>query len=325
MNRRRAGLVALCGVAIALVAIEPAAAQSTESTVTEDLIWGLNGQLLYVAVPITVLVEGILIYTVWKYRKNDDPQPTQENRRLEITWTIATAIILLFVGVASYQVLGNPYVAAGSQGELQEPDNVEEITVFAQRYSFAYEYDGIAADGISGEGLTLEGVTVEGATVTNRTDEGIRVSDARISGSEIDSGTLESGLVTGVDRNRTGDDVTFDNVTVESANITETSIENASVGVTTTVVMPKDRDVRFNITSRDWNHAFHVPGLGLKKDAFPGEWNQLNTRALETGEYQLYCAEYCGSGHSSMLGTVEVRSQDDYRDWLRQQWVDAQN
>jgi len=65
------------------------------------MIWDLNMNLLYIAVPITVLVEGILIYTVWKFRNNEDPLPTMENRRLEITWTIATAIILLVVGIAS--------------------------------------------------------------------------------------------------------------------------------------------------------------------------------------------------------------------------------
>jgi cytochrome c oxidase subunit 2 len=62
-----------------------------------------------------------------------------------------------------------------------------------------------------------------------------------------------------------------------------------------------------------------VPGLGLKSDAFPGQYNRLRTNAGNTGTYQLYCAEYCGSGHSQMLGTVEVVPQDEYEDWLAEQ------
>ena len=103
MKRTRLGLFGLLVVALLSVAVEPVAAQS----INERMITNLNQSLLYVAIPITVLVEAILIYTVVKYRNNDDPQPTRENRRLEITWTITTAIILLFVGLASFVVLAN--------------------------------------------------------------------------------------------------------------------------------------------------------------------------------------------------------------------------
>jgi cytochrome c oxidase subunit 2 len=60
--------------------------------------------------------------------------------------------------------------------------------------------------------------------------------------------------------------------------------------------------------------------MGLKSDAFPGQWNTLLTTANHPGEeYQLYCAEYCGSGHSQMLGTVETKTQDNFESWLANQ------
>lgn len=326
MNRKRSGLLALFGVALFLIAVEPAAAQSTSSTVTEELIWGLNNQLIYVAVPITILVEGILIYTVWKYRNNDDPKPTQENRRLEITWTIATAIILLFVGVASYQVLGNPYISAGAQAEVQEPDQMEEIKVIAQKYNFNFEYEGVNASGVSGTGLTLENVTVQGATVSNVTESGVKIRDAEVSGDKIESGTLANGTVTGVGNDtEPGDTVEYTDVTVESASLEDATISNATVSATRTMVMPNGTDVALNITSRDWLHAVHVPTMGLKQDAFPGEWNEIKTRPTETGNHQLYCAEYCGQGHSQMLGSVEVVPEEEYDDWLVEQWLSAQS
>ena len=82
MKGKRVALLTLFVAALAAVAIEPAAAQSADTT-TERLIWDLNNQLLYIAVPITVLVEAILFYTVWKYRNNESPLPTKENRLRE--------------------------------------------------------------------------------------------------------------------------------------------------------------------------------------------------------------------------------------------------
>ena len=237
MKGKRVALLTLFVAALAAVAIEPAAAQSADTT-TERLIWDLNNQLLYIAVPITVLVEAILFYTVWKYRNNESPLPTKENRRLEITWTVATAVILLFVGVASYQVLAEPYVTATSADSgvdtVAEDEEVMEVQVTAQKYNWQFYYP------------------------------------------EQD---------------------------VTSAN---------------TLVIPEEQPVRLNITSKDWLHAFHVPSMGLKSDAFPGQSNYILTKATDTGEHQLYCAEYCGAGHSQMLGTVEVRSQDEFRTWMNE-------
>ncbi len=111
MRRRRTGGVRWGSIAclfltIGITAVEPAAAQS----VNKRLIDSLNYQLSYVALPLTLLVEFILVYAVFRFRNNDDPQPTAEDKPLEITWTIATAIILLFVGIAAFTVLTNPYI-----------------------------------------------------------------------------------------------------------------------------------------------------------------------------------------------------------------------
>ena len=247
MTRRRAGLVALVGAVALALAAEPVAAQPSASNTVEQ-IWNLNMNLLYVAIPITVLVEGILIYTVWRFRNKEEPLPTMENRRLEITWTIATAVILLFVGVASYQVLANPFVTAEStaQADLQT-EEVTHIEVQAYRYGWSFYYNGSSFD--------------QTTAVTTAGD----------------------------------------------------------------LKLPANQEVNLRVTSRDWLHAFHAPSLGLKADAFPGQYNHLKTVPQETGTYQLYCAEYCGSGHSQMLGTVEVVPQDEYEQCLSEQRAAAAN
>jgi len=121
MARRRAKVGGVFAAALFVVAVEPAAAQS----INRALIQNLNRQLLYVAAPIALLVETILFYAVWKHRDNQDPSPTKENRSLEITWTIATAIILLFVGFASYNVLLSPYISP-SLGDTSMQSNASE-------------------------------------------------------------------------------------------------------------------------------------------------------------------------------------------------------
>ena len=103
-------------------------------------------------------------------------------------------------------------------------------------------------------------------------------------------------------------------------NYPEQTVDGEVVSATSTagepLVIPKDRPVYFHVASLDWLHAFHAPKLGLKQDAFPEKYNTIKTVAYEEGTYQLYCAEYCGVGHSGMLGKVKVVSQSEYEQWL---------
>ncbi|WP_266076416.1 cytochrome c oxidase subunit II [Haladaptatus caseinilyticus] len=116
MRLRRVGVFACLLVVVGIAAVAPVAAQS----VNKRLIDQLNFQLIYVALPLTLFVEVILIYAVVRFRDNDDPLPTAEDPALEITWTIATAIILLFVGLAAYTVLASPYITPQQPGQPGE-------------------------------------------------------------------------------------------------------------------------------------------------------------------------------------------------------------
>ena len=160
MQRTRTGLVALLSAAVFLLAAEPVAAQASA---TSALINELNSKLLYLAVPITVLVEAILFYTVYKFRNNDDPKPTQENRRLEITWTVATAVILLFVGVASYGVLANENVAFQpdeSEVAPQEGDVVVRMEAFQWGWEASYPQENVSLSSSAPEVVVPKGQDV---------------------------------------------------------------------------------------------------------------------------------------------------------------------
>lgn len=93
-----------------------------------DLIEGLEYQLLYVALPLSLFVLTILVYAAVKFHDNDDPKPTTEDPSLEITWTAATAIILLFVGLSGYTVLVSPYVSPAQPAEFAADDEpIEDL------------------------------------------------------------------------------------------------------------------------------------------------------------------------------------------------------
>jgi cytochrome c oxidase subunit 2 len=80
--------------------------------------------------------------------------------------------------------------------------------------------------------------------------------------------------------------------------------------------VPVDQDVRLTLSSEDVIHSFFVPAFRVKQDAVPGRYTQTWFRATRVGTYHLFCAEYCGTQHSGMIGQVVVMKPDDYQAWL---------
>lgn len=81
--------------------------------------------------------------------------------------------------------------------------------------------------------------------------------------------------------------------------------------------IPLGRKVRLTMTSEDVIHSFYVPAFRVKQDVVPGRFTQLWFEPTKVGEYHLFCAEYCGTKHSGMIGTVYVQEPSDYENWLR--------
>lgn len=81
--------------------------------------------------------------------------------------------------------------------------------------------------------------------------------------------------------------------------------------------VPIDTPVKVILTSQDVIHSFFVPAFRVKQDAVPGRYTYLWFEATTPGEYHLFCAEYCGTDHSVMGGTVTAMEPIDYEDWLR--------
>lgn len=80
--------------------------------------------------------------------------------------------------------------------------------------------------------------------------------------------------------------------------------------------VPVGRPVRLLMTSQDVIHSFFVPAFRTKMDVLPGRYTTLWFQATRTGEFHLFCAEYCGAQHADMIGQVVVMEPAEYEAWL---------
>ena len=80
--------------------------------------------------------------------------------------------------------------------------------------------------------------------------------------------------------------------------------------------VPVGRPVKLIMTSEDVIHDVFVPAFRIKADVVPGRYTHLWFQSTKPGRYRLFCAEYCGTKHSGMIGQVVVMDPSEYQTWL---------
>jgi cytochrome c oxidase subunit 2 len=80
--------------------------------------------------------------------------------------------------------------------------------------------------------------------------------------------------------------------------------------------VPVGRAVKLTMGSEDVLHSFFIPAFRVKADVIPGRYNVLWFTPTRPGRYHLFCAEYCGTRHSGMIGWVEVMEPNEFQAWL---------
>ncbi len=83
-----------------------------------------------------------------------------------------------------------------------------------------------------------------------------------------------------------------------------------------TLHVPAGRPVKLTMTSEDVIHSFFVPAFRIKQDVLPGRYTTTWFEATTPGAYHLFCTEYCGTLHSSMIGRVVVMEPAMFQGWL---------
>ena len=80
--------------------------------------------------------------------------------------------------------------------------------------------------------------------------------------------------------------------------------------------VPAGQPVKIELVAEDVLHSFYVPAFRVKRDMVPGMINWVWFTAEKPGSFDLFCAEYCGVGHSAMVTTVEALPAAEFQAWL---------
>jgi cytochrome c oxidase subunit 2 len=127
---------------LAVTALALVAAGCAPRSVTEEgqAVYALYNLFLYIAAVVFVVVSGLVIWSVVRYRRRDDALPTQThgNNRLELTWTLIPTVIVLILFVFTLQAQDKVLDQSG-EGDVN-------ITVTAFQWSWRFTYEGTGAE-----------------------------------------------------------------------------------------------------------------------------------------------------------------------------------
>ncbi len=87
------------------------------------------------------------------------------------------------------------------------------------------------------------------------------------------------------------------------------------------LVVPKGKPVKLLMSSNDVIHSLFIPDFRVKMDVLPNRYSSMWFQCDYEGEYDLYCTEYCGQQHSTMVTRVIVKSESDYQKWIEENSV----
>jgi cytochrome c oxidase subunit 2 len=130
-------------------------------SVTEEgqAVYNLYNLFLYIAAVVFVVVSGLVIWSVVRYRRRDDqlPKQTHGNNRLELTWTLIPTVIVLVLFVFTLQAQDKVLDQSG--------DADVNITVTAFQWSWRFTYEGTGAEVVGNPNSIPEMVVPVGETI----------------------------------------------------------------------------------------------------------------------------------------------------------------
>jgi len=286
-------------------------AASDEAT----LVDGLFNAMMTVSIGIFLLVEGILIYSAFKYRRragdNADGLPVHGNVPLEILWTAVPAIIVIGISIYSFDV----YNEMGGF----DPHAMHSSPATPQ----AMKMPGTAIAAT----LNDTPLTTEPNLNQEKSDEAMQ-----------DPATAAVRNADQIPQKQNAPGVGIVSPTLGSTPENQGKAPNLVVNVTALqyawiftypdtgvtsgeLHVPIGHEVEMNMTANDVIHAFWVPEFRLKQDVIPGRQTEISFTPSKAGEYTLICAELCGPYHGAMRTQVVVETQDAFDQWIKEQLV----
>lgn len=89
-----------------------------------------------------------------------------------------------------------------------------------------------------------------------------------------------------------------------------------SSGQNAELVVPVNKPVKLVLSSKDVIHSLFIPAARVKQDAVPGQYKYMTFTATKTGEYPIFCTEYCGTRHAFMMAKLRVVSEEEFNAWV---------
>lgn len=277
---------------------------------------GLFNTMMTIGTGLFLLVVGILVITVFRFRQRPgdegDAEPVHGNIPLEILWTAIPAVIVLGLSIYSFDV----YSAIGGLNPMDH--SAMHGNGMAQRSGAA-----IAAP------LDTPPESISEGTTRNQRVQDQAQKDPATDAVRADIPQNKDAPTLGVTAPRVGP--TPDRVGMPPELVVNaTGLQYAWIftypdsGITAAELhVPIGREVLLNISANDVLHAFWVPEFRLKQDAIPGQQTELRFTPRLVGEYPVICAELCGPYHGAMKTKVIAESPADYAAWVDSQIANA--
>ena len=261
---------------------------SSNAPVYDDLfrVLFIIGAILFLG------IVGLLVFSLVRFRRRpgdrSDGAAIEGNLPLEIVWTAIPAVVVLFVGIYSYDI----YERMGGMTPLNDHSAMHA----AMHGTMQADAGAQQASHASTEAATsLVAVGGKPPSDNRRVWGGIGRADGQ---------ALEGEAAFPVE-------VTA----MQFAFLFHYPDSNIISGE---LHIPLDRQVELRMEARDVIHAFWVPQFRLKQDVIPGQPTLLSFTATKPGTYPIVCAELCGPYHGGMRSNVVVHEPDDFQAWLSQ-------
>ncbi|BAY31054.1 cytochrome c oxidase subunit II [Nostoc carneum NIES-2107] len=288
----------------------------TEASDEAVLVDGLFNTMMVISTGIFLIVEGVLIYSAFKYRQkpgdNEDGPPVEGNVPLEILWTAIPAIIVIGISVYSFEV----YNEIGGF----DPHAIHDAPV-TQNMSMKMPGAAIAA-------------TLNDTPPSNEPNLNQEKSDAAMQDPGTAAVRNADQIPQKVDAPGVGSVAPTIGESPDKAGkppellVNITGLQYAWIftypetGITTGEMhLPIGREVKINMTANDVIHAFWVPEFRLKQDAIPGRQTEIRFTPRTAGDYALVCAELCGPYHGAMRAPIVVETPEAFDQWQKEQQV----
>lgn len=259
---------------------------STNAPVYDDLfrVLFIIGSILFIG------IVGLVVFSLIRFRRRSgdlgDGLAIEGNLPLEIVWTAVPAVVVLFVGIYSYDI----YERMGGMAPLNDhsmhhgaADMLPAATV-----QLMVAHDGpMSAPAITEASSTLEASA--GDSEPERIWGGIGSSGGAADAFPVDVTAMQFAFLFHYPQ---GDFISGE------------------------LHIPTGRPVELRMQAKDVIHAFWVPQFRLKQDVIPGQTTVLTLTATRAGSYPIVCAELCGPYHGGMRSTVVAHEPDDFEAWL---------